>query len=150
MILSSGANHDPKIFKEPHVFKPGRENAERLLSWNNVAWHSHSSFSLVSLTAKGLFGSVGSWAVVFQWFSRGGEAKEWRDFKSCPSVAGCAAAPRGCPGTFLSMHIAKETAGPAQISMGSMTSGAVLLGQAGAGRAPKKCARSYLEVLRFS
>lgn len=35
--------------------------------------------------------------------------KEWGDFKTCPTVAGCPAAPRGCPGTFLSMHIAKET-----------------------------------------
>ena len=69
MILSSGANRDPQVFKNPHEFKPGRENAERLLSWNN----------------------------------------EWGDFKSCPSVAGCPAAPRGCPGTFLSMTIAKET-----------------------------------------
>jgi len=69
MMLSSGANHDPQIFKDPHDFRPGRENAERLLSWNN----------------------------------------EWGDFKSCPTVAGCPAAPRGCPGTFLSMHIAMET-----------------------------------------
>ena len=37
-------------------------------------------------------------------------AKEWGDFKSCPSVAGCPAAPRGCPGTFLSMHLAKNAA----------------------------------------
>lgn len=69
MLLSSGANHDPQIFKDPDDFRPGRENAERLLSWNN----------------------------------------EWGDFKTCPTVAGCPAAPRGCPGTFLSMHIAKET-----------------------------------------
>ncbi|CAK9015418.1 Uncharacterized protein SCF082_LOCUS12748 [Durusdinium trenchii] len=69
MLLSSGANRDPQVFKNPHDFVPGRENAERLLSWNN----------------------------------------EWGDFKSCPSVAGCPAAPRGCPGTFLSMNLAKQT-----------------------------------------
>ncbi len=27
MLLSSGANHDPQIFKDPHDFRPGRENA---------------------------------------------------------------------------------------------------------------------------
>ena len=27
MMLSSGANHDPQIFKDPHDFRPGRENA---------------------------------------------------------------------------------------------------------------------------
>ncbi|CAJ1342911.1 unnamed protein product [Effrenium voratum] len=67
-MLTSAANNDPLIFKDPSAFIPGRENAERLLSWNN----------------------------------------EWGDFKSCPSVAGCPAAPRGCPGTFLSMHLAKN------------------------------------------
>jgi len=33
---------------------------------------------------------------------------EWRDFKDCPSVAGCPKAPRGCPGMFLSMRIATK------------------------------------------
>ena len=30
--LSSGANMDPTVFDEPHAFRPGRKNAERLLS----------------------------------------------------------------------------------------------------------------------
>jgi len=69
MLLSSGANMDPAVFKNPEKFIPGRENAERLLSWNN----------------------------------------EWSAFKSCDTVAGCPAAPRGCPGTFLSMKLARDT-----------------------------------------
>ncbi|CAE7730608.1 unnamed protein product, partial [Symbiodinium sp. CCMP2456] len=69
MMLSSGANHDPSVFKDAHKFIPGRENAERLLSWNN----------------------------------------EWGAFKTCDTVAGCPAAPRGCPGTFLSMKLARDT-----------------------------------------
>ncbi|OLP87424.1 hypothetical protein AK812_SmicGene31349 [Symbiodinium microadriaticum] len=69
MMLSSGANHDPSVFKDADKFIPGRENAERLLSWNN----------------------------------------EWGAFKTCDTVAGCPAAPRGCPGTFLSMKLARET-----------------------------------------
>eukprot|EP00439_Symbiodinium_sp_Y106_P074777 s367_g14.t1 len=69
MLLSSGANHDPSVFQDADKFIPGRENAERLLSWNN----------------------------------------EWGAFKTCDTVAGCPAAPRGCPGTFLSMKLARET-----------------------------------------
>ena len=26
MLLSSGVNHDPQIFKDPDDFRPGREN----------------------------------------------------------------------------------------------------------------------------
>ena len=33
--LSSSANMDPTIFDEPRAFRPGRPNAERLLTWNN-------------------------------------------------------------------------------------------------------------------
>lgn len=66
LVWVSGANKDPKVFKDDaKVFKPGRSNAERLLSWNN----------------------------------------EWGLFSSCETVAGCPAAPRGCPGTFLSARI---------------------------------------------
>jgi hypothetical protein len=66
MLWISGANKDPKVFKDDaKAFKPGRLNAERLLSWNN----------------------------------------EWGLFSSCETVAGCPAAPRGCPGTFLSARI---------------------------------------------
>lgn len=112
MILSSGANHDPKIFKEPHVFKPGRENAERLLSWNNVAWHSHSSFSLVSLTAKGLFGSVGSWAVVFQWFSRGGEARSGGTSSRAPRWPAARPPPGAVPAPSCRCTSPKRRRGP--------------------------------------
>mmetsp|Transcript_74319 Transcript_74319/g.193613 ORF Transcript_74319/g.193613 Transcript_74319/m.193613 type:complete len:475 (+) Transcript_74319:71-1495(+) len=71
VILSSGSNMDPNVFKEPHAFRPGRPNATKLLSWNN----------------------------------------ELDAFASCDSVAGCAAAPRGCPGTWLSLHVATEAVG---------------------------------------
>eukprot|EP00928_Gymnodinium_smaydae_P073621 TRINITY_DN5679_c1_g3_i2.p1 TRINITY_DN5679_c1_g3~~TRINITY_DN5679_c1_g3_i2.p1 ORF type:complete len:496 (-),score=95.37 TRINITY_DN5679_c1_g3_i2:76-1452(-) len=69
VIFTSNANRDPTIFKDPEEFRPGRENADRLLSWN----------------------------------------AEIRDFSTCDSVAGCPAAPRGCPGTFLSLRIATKT-----------------------------------------
>lgn len=66
VLLSSGSNVDPAVFKDPHDFIPGRANANKLLSWNN----------------------------------------ELDAFASCPSVAGCDAAPRGCPGTWLSLRVA--------------------------------------------
>ncbi|CAE8736853.1 unnamed protein product [Polarella glacialis] len=69
IIFSSAANKDPQVFRDPYNFVPGRENAERLLSWNN----------------------------------------EWGDFSRCSTVAGCPEAPRGCPGTFLSMRLVTAT-----------------------------------------
>lgn len=65
IAFCSPANKDPTVFKDAGAFKPGRQNAERLVSWNN----------------------------------------EVADFKKCDTVAGCAEAPRGCPGTFLSWRI---------------------------------------------
>lgn len=35
IIFTSNANMDPQVFDEPEVFRPGRSNALRLLSWNN-------------------------------------------------------------------------------------------------------------------
>ena len=36
---------------------------------------------------------------------------ELRDIRSCPSAAGCPAAPRGCPGTHLSIHLTERVVG---------------------------------------
>ena len=33
--MSSGANKDPAVFSDPETFKPGRANAEKLMTWNN-------------------------------------------------------------------------------------------------------------------
>lgn len=65
IVLTSGANRDPQVFEEPADFSPGRDNADRVLSWN----------------------------------------AEVRDFRTCETVAGCPAAPRGCPGMFLSLRL---------------------------------------------
>lgn len=35
ICLTSNANMDPQVFKDPKAFRPGRENALRLMSWNN-------------------------------------------------------------------------------------------------------------------
>jgi len=34
LTITSGANRDPTIFEDPETFRPGRKNAERLLTWN--------------------------------------------------------------------------------------------------------------------
>jgi len=35
MMSTSGANRDPAVFKDPNVFKPGRENGDRFMTFNN-------------------------------------------------------------------------------------------------------------------
>merc|ERR1711879_1072391 len=35
IIFTSTSNFDPSVFAEPEEFRPGRENALRVLSWNN-------------------------------------------------------------------------------------------------------------------
>jgi len=90
LTLSSGANMDPQVFKEPHAFIPNRPNGMKLLSWNN----------------------------------------ELDAFMSCDSVAGCPAAPRGCPGTWLSLRVATA-------AVGFFVDGLVEAGKAGNGEKSK-------------
>ena len=57
--------------ESPETFRPGRANAERLMTWNN----------------------------------------ELGAIRSCPTAAGCPAAPRGCPGTHLAIHLTEKVVG---------------------------------------
>jgi hypothetical protein len=73
--IMNTAHHDPAVFGGPDKdyeyakkFIPGRENADRILTWG----------------------------------------AELRDIKSCPTTAGCNAAPRPCPGVFLSYRVARD------------------------------------------
>lgn len=75
MLWTSAANYDPHVFGGPAQsadyakrFIPGRENADRLLTW----------------------------------------VAELRDLNKCPDAAGCAHAPRPCPGTHLALYLATE------------------------------------------
>merc|ERR1719201_2586113 len=74
-MVSNAANHDPSVFggakkdfEYAKKFIPGRENADRLLTWG----------------------------------------AELRDLRSCPTAAGCKAAPRPCPGAHLSFILARD------------------------------------------
>lgn len=69
IIHSTGANRDPTFWgDDADEFKPGRPNAQKLMTWNN----------------------------------------ELDAIRSCPTAAGCPAAPRGCPGTHLALHLATK------------------------------------------
>jgi len=75
LMSTNGANHDPAVFGGPESsqeyamqWKPGRENAEKIMTWGN----------------------------------------ELAATKTCPTAAGCAAAPRPCPGAHLALRLGEK------------------------------------------
>lgn len=92
----AAANVDPTIFGGPDnsleyamTFIPGRENADRTMTWYTTLPRTSTRISEIQCHIR-----VSAHRV-----------NELRDFRTCDTVAGCAAAPRACPGAHLSVRI---------------------------------------------